>query len=58
VTQSPRSLFVGFKGPQSGAVTESDDKVLPVAMVEEMWVWACVREPEPEVSCSSSEVEA
>jgi hypothetical protein len=58
VTWSPGSLFEGFEGPQSGAVTDLDDKVLPVVMVEEMRVWASVREPEPEVSYSSSEVEA
>jgi hypothetical protein len=58
VTQSPGSLFEGFEGSQLGAVTESDDEVLPVVMVEEMRVWAGVREPEPEVSRLFLEVEA
>jgi hypothetical protein len=58
VTRCPRSIFEGFEGLRSGAVTESDDKVLPMVRVEEMRVWASVREPEPEISHSSSEVEA
>jgi hypothetical protein len=58
VMRSPGSLFEGFKGPWSGAVTESDEEVLPVPTIEEMRVWAGVREPEPEVSHSSSEAEA
>jgi hypothetical protein len=57
VTQSPGSLFEGFEGPWSRAVTDSDERVLPVASVEEMRVWAGVREPEPEVSRSSLEAE-
>jgi hypothetical protein len=56
--QSPGSLFKGFEGPQLGAVTESDEEVLPMPMVEEMRAWAGVRELEPEVSCSSLKVEA
>jgi hypothetical protein len=57
VMQSPGSLFEGFEGLQSGAVTESDEEALPMPTVEEMRVWAGVREPEPEVSRSSLEVE-
>jgi hypothetical protein len=29
VAKSPGSLFEGFEGPQSGAVTESDEEVCP-----------------------------
>jgi hypothetical protein len=58
VTQSPGFLFEGFEAPRSGAVTKSDDEGLPVVTVEEMRVWASSREPEPEVSYSSSEAEA
>jgi hypothetical protein len=58
VTQSPGFLFEGFEGPQLGAMTKSDDEGLSVVTVEEMRVWASGREPEPEVSYLSSEVEA
>jgi hypothetical protein len=58
VTRSPGSLFEGFEGPRSGAITDSDEEVLPVPTIAEMRVWAGVREPEPEASHSSSEVEA
>jgi hypothetical protein len=58
VTRSPGLIFKGFEGPRSGVVTESDDEVLPVVTVEEMRVWAGVREPEPEISHLSSEAEA
>jgi hypothetical protein len=57
VTRSTGSLFEGFEGPRSGAVTNSDEEVLPVPTIEEMRVWAGVRGPEPEASCSSSEAE-
>jgi hypothetical protein len=39
VTEGPGSLFKGFEAPQSGAITKSDEEVLPVPMVEEMRVW-------------------
>jgi hypothetical protein len=55
--QNPRSLFKGFKGPWLGAITKLDEEVLLVPTVEEMRVWAGVREPEPEVSCLSLEAE-
>jgi hypothetical protein len=58
VTEGPGSIFEGFDAPQSGAVTESDEEVLPVPTIGEMRVWAGVRETEPEIGCSSAEVEA
>jgi hypothetical protein len=58
VTRSPGSIFKGFEGPQSGAVTDSNDEVLPVVTVEEMRVWAASKESKPEAGPSSSEAEA
>jgi hypothetical protein len=58
VTQSPGLIFEGFEGPQSGAVTDSHDEVLPVVTVEEMRVWATSRESKPKAGPSSSEAEA
>jgi hypothetical protein len=57
MTEGPGSLFKGFEGPWSEAVTEPDKEVLPPPMVEEMRVWAGIWETEPEVSRSSAEVE-
>jgi hypothetical protein len=58
VTKGPGSIFEGFDTPRLGAVTKSDEEILPVPMIGEMRVWAGVQETEPEISHSSAEVEA
>jgi hypothetical protein len=40
VTMGPGSLFEGFDGPRSGAVTDSDDKTSPVGSVAGFRTWA------------------
>jgi hypothetical protein len=58
VTEGPGSIFEGFNAPRSGAMTESNEEVLPVPTIGEMRVWAGVRETEPEIGRFSAEVEA
>jgi hypothetical protein len=56
VTQSPGPLFEGFEGPRLGAVTESDDEVLPVVMIEKMRVWRYpIQSPSPSWDVDDSE---
>jgi hypothetical protein len=58
VTAGPGSLFEGFDGPRSGAVTDSDDKTSPVGLVAGFRTWASIREVEPALEHSSAEAEA
>jgi hypothetical protein len=58
VTEGPGSIFVGFNAPRSGAVTESEEGTSPVPLIGGMRAWASVQEMEPDVGCSSAEVEA
>jgi hypothetical protein len=58
VTAGPGSLFKGFDGPRSGAVTNSDDKTSPVGSVVGFRTWASIREVEPTLDRSSAEAEA
>jgi hypothetical protein len=58
VTVGPGSLFEGFDGPRSGAVTDSDDKTSPVGSVVGFRTWASIREGEAALGRSSVEAEA
>jgi hypothetical protein len=58
VTAGPGSLFKGFDGLRSGAVTNSDDETSPVGLVAGFRTWASIWEVEPTLDHSSAEAEA
>jgi hypothetical protein len=58
VTAGPGSLFKGFDGPRSGAVTDSDDETSPVGSVAGFRTWASIWEVEPALERLSVEAEA
>jgi hypothetical protein len=53
-----RSIFEGFDAPRLGAVTESEEGTSLVPSIGGMRAWASIQEMEPNIGCSSVEVEA